>query len=323
MRRLLSYCLAITLSAGILGQAAAQQHPRFITVGTGGVTGVYYSVGGAICQLVNQQRAHHGLRCSVEATPASQFNLEAVLRGDMDFGLAQSGLQHAAYNGSGVFTTNGPRRNLRSLFSLHRELVTIVTSKQSNARRVEDLRGKRFNIGIEGSGTRIGAIALIRQLGMRESDFGALAALKPDAQADALCAGQIDAFFYMIGHPVQNVSDAVTKCHGRILQLAGPSVDAMVRANPYYVHGSIPAGTYPGQPEAILSYGVTGTMVVKAEMPAEIVYQLVKSVFDNFEEFTELHPALAGLQPKAMIRDGLTAPLHEGAVRYYKERGWL
>lgn len=325
MRRLGNHCIALLLLVGLFATAMVEARPqsRFITVGTGGVTGVYYSVGGAICQLVNQHRSRHGLRCSVEATAASEFNLRAVLRDDLDFGLTQSGLQYHAYHGQGAFSSQGPAKELRSLFSLHHELVTIVASKRSGIDKFDALRGKRFNIGVEGSGTRIGALTLIQNMGMGENDFATLAAMKPDAQSDALCTDKIDAFFYMIGHPAQNISDAIQKCDGVIVPLVGPKIDALIRERPYYVRGAIPGGLYPGHPTPVETYGVRGTVVATSKTPVEVVYQLVKSVFDNFEQFTKLHPALADLTPQTMIRDGLTAPLHEGAIKYYKERGWL
>lgn len=322
MLKLVRQCIALFVLAGLLASTSvcARQRTQFITVGTGGVTGVYYSVGGAICQLVNQDRSRHGLRCSVEATAASVYNIHAVRDGELDFGLAQSDVQYAGFTGrSGL----GVNRQLRSVFSLHPELVTVVARKDSGIKRFEDLRRKRVNIGVEGSGTRTGALALIRAMGMNESDFASLVALKPDAQAEALCSDRIDAFIYIIGHPAQNIVDAVEDCDGIIMPLAGPGIEAMMQRNPSYVSGLIAGGTYAGHPDPIKTYGVRSTVIVNASTSPEVVYQLVKSVFDNFAQFSELHPALADLDPKTMIRDGLTAPLHEGAVRYYKERGWL
>jgi len=315
--------LTLLFAAGLIATTATAAEQRFITIGTGGVTGVYYSVGGAICQLVNKQRRVHGLRCSVEATPASVFNLQSVNKGDLDLGLAQSGMQHAAYNGIDVFRGEAPYRNLRSLFSLHYEVVTVVARKDTGVRKFEDFRGKRFNTGVVGAGTRVGAEKLIEAMGLAPSNFAKLTELKPDAMVDALCQKQIDGYFYMVGHPAQNITEATTKCRSLIVPLAGPKIDDLLRDYPYYVRATVPGGMYPGNPQPVPTYAVRGTLVALASTDAEVVYQIIKSVFDNFDEFVSLHPALAGLDPKTMIKDGLTAPLHEGATRYYKERGWL
>lgn len=314
---------ALTLVVALLALPVAGAEQRFITIGTGGVTGVYYSVGGAICQLVNKQRRVHGLRCSVEATAASVYNLQAVRKGDLDLGLAQSGMQHAAYNGIDVFRRDGANKNLRSLFSLHYEVVTVVAHRDANVKKFEDFKGKRFNIGVVGAGTRVGAEKLIEGMGMKESDFGKLVELKPDETIGALCKKQIDGYFYMVGHPAQNITDATTHCAGSIVPLTGAKIDKLLADSPYYVRASVPGGMYPGNPTTVPTYAVRGTLVALVETDANVVYQIVKSVFDNFDEFVSLHPALAGLDPRAMIKDGLTAPLHEGALRYYRERGWL
>jgi hypothetical protein len=315
--------LALALAAALFALPALGAEQRFITIGTGGVTGVYYSVGGAICQLVNKNRRSHGLRCSVEATAASVYNLQSLRKSELDLGLAQSGMHHAAYNGIDVFRRDGANKNLRSLFSLHYEVVTVVARKDANIARFEDFRAKRFNIGIVGAGTRVGAEKLIEGMGMKDADFAKLTELKPDEMVDALCTKQIEGYFYMVGHPAQNITEATTKCASSIVPLTGPKIDKLLRDYPYYVRATVPGGLYPGNPDVIPTYAVRGTLVAQADTDSMIVYQIVKSVFDNFDEFVSLHPALAGLDPKTMIKDGLTAPLHEGAVRYYKERGWL
>jgi TRAP transporter TAXI family solute receptor len=311
------------LSAALLLAPALAAEQRFITIGTGGVTGVYYSVGGAICQLVNKNRRSHGLRCSVEATAASVYNLQSVRKGELDLGLAQSGMHHAAYHGIDVFRRDGANKNLRSLFSLHYEVVTVVARKDAGVRRFEDFLGKRFNIGVVGAGTRVGAEKLIEGMGMKEADFARLTELKPDEMVEALCKRDIDGYVYMVGHPAQNITEATTRCASAIVPLAGPKIDKLLRDYPYYVRATVPGGMYPGNPDTIPTYAVRGTLVTQADADAGMVYQIVKAVFDNFDEFVSLHPALAGLDAKTLIKDGLTAPLHDGAIRYYRERGWL
>jgi len=138
-----------------------------------------------------------------------------------------------------------------------------------------------------------------------------------------LCDGKIDGFFYGVGHPSANIQDPTTSCGAKLISLTGPVVDKLVADKPYYAKATIPAGLYPNNPQATQTYGVLATVVASSKTSPDTVYQVVKAVFDNFDEFKKLHPALAHLKPENMVKDGLSAPLHEGAVRYYKEKGWV
>jgi TRAP transporter TAXI family solute receptor len=303
------------------GQAVAQQ--KFVTIGTGGVTGVYYAAGGAICRLVNKDRAQHGIRCSVESTGGSVFNVNTIKAGELDLGVAQSDVQYNAYKGEGQFKSAGAWGDLRSVFSLHPEPFTVLTRKEANITKFEDLKGKRFNVGNPGSGTRASMEELLAAMGWKLSDFSLAAELKADEHGPALCDGKIDGFFYGVGHPSANIQDPTTTCGAKLVSITGPAVEKLVKEKPFYAYATIPGGLYPANPEPTQTYGVLATMVTSAKVPADTIYQVVKAVFDNFEDFKKLHPALAHLKPENMVKDGLTAPLHEGAVRYYKEKGWL
>ncbi len=317
--------LGTALLAGALGlgPAPALAQQKFITIGTGGVTGVYYAAGGAICRLVNKDRQKHGMRCSVESTGGSVYNINTIRAGELDFGVAQSDWQYHAWHGSKVFKDAGPMKELRAVFSLHPEPMTVVARKELNARRFEDLKGKRFNVGNPGSGTRASLEELLNALGWKLSDFSLASELKADEHGPALCDNKIDGFFYAVGHPSANIQDPTTTCGAKLVPLTGPAVDKLVQENPYYAKVEIPGGLYNNNPDPVPTYGVLATLVTSSKVPADVVYQVVKAVFENFEEFKRLHPALANLDSKRMIKDGLTAPLHDGAVRYYKEKGWM
>jgi hypothetical protein len=301
--------------------AAAQQ--KFITVGTGGVTGVYYAAGGAICRLVNKDRAKHGIRCSVESTGGSVFNINTIKAGELDLGFAQSDVHYNATKGAGNFKDAGPYGDLRAVFSVHPEPFTVVARKEANIKTFADFKGKRFNVGNPGSGTRASLEELLVATGGKLTDFALASELKADEHGAALCDGKIDGFFYGVGHPSANIQDPTTACGARLVSLTGPAIDKLVADMPYYAKAVIPGGLYPNNPDATNTYGVLATVVASSKAPAESVYQVVKAVFDNFDEFKKLHPALAILKPESMIKDGLSAPLHEGAVRYYKEKGWM
>lgn len=300
--------------------AAAQQ--KFMTIGTGGVTGVYYAAGGAICRLVNKDRAKHGIRCSVESTGGSVFNVNTIKAGELDLGFTQSDVQYNAIKGVAQFK-DGAYSDLRAVFSVHPEPFTVVARKEVNASNFTDMKGKRFNVGNPGSGTRASMEELLGAMGWKMSDFSLAAELKADEHGPALCDGKIDGFFYAVGHPSANIQDPTTTCGAKLVNLTGPAVDKLVAEKPYYAKATIPAGLYPNNPQATQTYGVLATVVASAKAPPETVYQVVKAVFDNFDEFKKLHPALANLTPQNMVKDGLSAPLHEGAARYYKEKGWI
>jgi TRAP transporter TAXI family solute receptor len=319
MRNLVA--LAASLLVASIFSPAAQAQQKYITIGTGGVTGVYYPAGGAICRLVNKDRAKHGIRCSVESTGGSVFNINTIQAGELDMGVAQSDVQYNAVKGVAPF--KAPFAELRAVFSLHPEPVTVVVSKQSGVSSFADLKGKKFNVGNPGSGTRATLDELLDAMGWKISAFALASELKADEHGPALCDGKIDGFFYLVGHPSANIQDPTTVCGAKLVSVTGPAVDKLVKAHPYYAYATIPGGLYPGNPQETRTYGVLATVVSSSQVPADRVYAVVKAVFDNFDEFKKLHPAFQLLTPQNMIKDGLSAPLHEGALKYYREKGWV
>jgi len=307
--------------AAPIGFAQAQQ--KYITIGTGGVTGVYYAAGGAICRLVNKDRKSHGIRCSVESTGGSVFNVNTIKAGELDMGVAQSDVQFNALKGVANFKDAGAWADLRAVMSLHPEPFTVLSRKELGIKAFTEFKGKKFNVGNPGSGTRASMEELLGAMGWKMSDFGLASELKADEHGPALCDGKIDGFFYAVGHPSANIQDPTTTCGAKIIPLTGAAVDKLVKQHAYYAYATIPAGLYPNNPQETKTYGVLATFVSSQKVPANTVYAVVKAVFDNFEEFKKLHPALSHLKPEGMIKDGLSAPLHAGAVKYYKEKGWI
>jgi hypothetical protein len=321
--RLLVLPAMAALIAGAFAVAPATAQQKFMTIGTGGVTGVYYAAGGAICRLVNKDRAKHGIRCSVESTGGSVFNVNTIKAGELDLGVAQSDVQYNAAKGEMQFKDGGAYGDLRAVMSLHPEPFTVLTRKELNAKTFADMKGKKFNVGNPGSGTRASLEELLTAMGWKMSDFALASELKADEHGAALCDGKIDGFFYGVGHPSANIQDPTTSCGAKLASITGPAVDKLVKEKPYYSYASIPAGLYPNNPQETKTYGVLATLVSSAKTSPETIYVVVKAVFDNFDEFKKLHPALANLKPEEMVKNGLSAPLHEGAARYYKEKGWI
>ena len=311
---------ALIALTSLSAPAVAQQ--KFVTIGTGGVTGVYYAVGGAVCRLMNKNRAETGLRCSVESTGGSVFNVNAIKSGELDFGLTQSDIQFNAAKGEAQFKGNGDP-DLRAVFSVHPEPFTVLARKDAGVTNFADFKGKRFNIGNPGSGTLASMEELLKQMGWTKADFSLAAELKADEQGTALCDNKIDGFFYGVGHPSAAIQDPTIACGAKLIALTGPAVDTLLKDRPYYAKATIPGGMYANNPNQTETYGVLATVVTSAKVADTTVYALVKAVFDNFDEFKKLHPAFAHLDPKDMIKNGRSAPLHPGAIRFYKEKGWM
>src|ERR1051325_7647533 len=316
--RVLALAGATLLTAG---SASAQQ--KFITIGTGGVTGVYYAVGGAICRLMNKDRAKTGIRCSVESTGGSAFNINTIRGGELDFGMAQSDVHYNAAKGEANFKQGGAYTDLRSVYSVHPEPFTVLARKEAGVAKFEDFKGKRFNVGNPGSGTRLSMEELLASMGWKRSDFSLASELKADEHGPALCDNKIDGFYYGVGHPSANIQDPTTTCGAKLIPLMGAAIDKLTAEHPYYAKATIPGGMYSNNPNPTQTYGVLATLVTSAKVPDDVVYNLVKATFDNFDECKKLHPAFANLDPAHMVKDGLSAPLHPGAEKFYKEKGWI
>ena len=306
-----------------LGATAANEDRTFITIGTGGFNGLYFRAGRGICKLVNSARAQTGLLCSVESTAGSIYNLNTIRAGGFEIGLAQSDWQYHAYQGSGPFEKTGPFKALRSLFSLYPEAFTVVARADAGIEHFGDLEGKRVNIGDPGSGHRATMEALMEALDWNTDDFALALELESDEQTKALCDNKIDAIIFTVGHPNQFVHDATVECDTIIVQVSGPAVDKLVAAIPYYRHVAIPGGIYRNNPDDIKTFGVDAAVVSSSATDEKTVYNVVKAVFENFNDFKQKRPVFANLSKAQMIKNGLSAPLHDGAVRYYKEVGLL
>jgi len=324
MKLLPTVSLGALLAAGLFaaGSAAAADQ-QFITIGTGGVTGVYYPTGGAICRLVNMGRKEHGIRCSVESTGGSVYNINTIRAGELDFGIAQSDWQYHAYNGTSKFEEAGPFEDLRAVFSVHAEPFTVVARADADVHDFDQLKGKRVNIGNPGSGQRGTMEVLLEEMGWSTDDFSLATELKAAEQSQALCDNNIDAFVYTVGHPNGSIKEATTSCDANLVNVDNEATAKLVSENPYYSMATIPGGMYRGTDEDTTTFGVRATLVTSASVPDEVVYQLVKAVFENFEDFKKLHPAFESLKKEEMVSASLSAPLHPGAEKYYREVGLI
>ncbi len=325
MRRIITilfvFATLLLISCGGSGEKEKAVKTRFISIGTGGVTGVYYPTGGVIAKMLNNKSEQYGLKATVQATGGSVFNINSVMAGDLDFGIAQSDRQYQAFNGMSEWKDN-PQPKLRSVFSMHSEAVTLIASDPSKIISASDMRGKRIAIGNPGSGHRGNALDALSAYGMTVDDIVA-EDLKPAECAGMLQDGRIDAYFYTVGHPNGSIKEAVagrTKVHFVPLT----EVDPLQEKFPYYSKATIYLKHYPGvsNTEDVSTFGVKATLITSVDVAEDIVYTLTKEVFDNFDSFITQHAAFSGLTKKQML-EGLSAPMHPGAKKYFIEAGLL
>lgn len=319
--------LSLIIVIAILGLSAtfvcAQKRSTFVTIGTGGITGVYYPTGGAIAKMVNRTRQEHFIRAVVESTAGSVFNIDAIVAGKIAFGLVQSDRQYQAVHGLAEWEERGPQTTLRAVFSLHPEAVTLIAAVDTGIETINDLKGKHVNIGNIGSGQRQNAIDALSAAGLDYTTDLKAESFKASDAPGILQDGEIDAFFYTVGHPSGSIKEATSGAR-KVVIANVVNIDRLLETHPYYTKATIPIKLYPGadNKKDIHSFGVKATLVTSANVPDEVVYSLTKAVFTQFEDFKKLHPAYANLTKESMLK-GLSAPIHPGAIRYFKEAGLL
>ncbi len=315
--------LLIVVMFGLTCQAPAFAK-TFVTIGTGGVTGVYYPTGGAISRMVNQKASVYNIKATVESTAGSVYNINAVLSGDLEFGVAQSDRQYQAINGMAEWKKAGPQKDLRAVFSIHPESITCIAAASLNADSFAALKGKRINIGNPGSGQLQNSKDVLEAFGMTEKSIHPEYAKAVEAPS-LLQDEKIDAFFYTVGHPNGNIKEATSgRIKVSIVPISGGGLDKLLTKYPYYAESFVPIKHYPNAVNKadVPSIGVKATLVSSANTSDDIVYAITKEVFDNLEAFKKLHPAYSMLTKQNMLQ-GLSAPIHPGALKYYKEAALL
>ncbi len=311
--------IALVLEIGVVRPVQAEE----ITIGTASRSGVYFQVGQAICRLLSTATTQHGISCQALPTDGSIYNLQQIRAGQLPVGVVQSDWQYRAANGTGVFKSAGPDADLRALFSVHGESFTVVARRDAGIESFDDLKGKRVNIGNPGSGQRATLEVLMAAKGWDKNVFSLANELSASEQSLALCHDRVQAMVYVVGHPNASVAQAVNLCDALIVPVTGPVVDRLLAENPYYARTQVPGGAYKGNPKPVGTFGVKATVVASTRLSPDTAYLLVKTVFENLDDFKKQHPAFANLEAADMIKDGLSAPLHDGALRYYREKGWL
>jgi len=312
----------VLVSVGVLLAGCKARKATFVTIGTGGATGIYYPTGVAISRMVNKKFEQYRIKATVESTGGSVFNVNAVLNGDLVFGVVQSDRQFQAYNGLAEWSRYGKQTDLRSVFSIHPESITLIASEQSGIRDIKDLRGKRVNLGNPGSGQLQNSKDIVTAAGLTEEDLSA-EYVKAIEAPGLLQDERLDAFFYTVGHPNSNIKEATSgRIKVRIVPVTGPAVDKLLEKYSYYAKSVVPHSfyRYALNTEDVETVGVKATFVTSNKVHEDVVYAVTREVFENLEDFKSLHEAYKVLTKEDMLK-GLSAPVHKGALKYYKEVG--
>lgn len=298
-----------------------------MVIGAGKEAGVHYNVGRAICRQM--AKAGQGLTCEalrVEGRHAAEplAVLTNVRNGAIEAGIVGSDWHYFAVKGTGPAKFLDEKFDiLRSLFSLHSEPFTIIARKDSGINSLDDLAGKRVNIGNPGSDQRAVMELVMKAKGWTRKSFQLADGLTEAEQYLALCHNQVQATVMTGAHPDAAVAQALELCDAKIVDVTGPTIDKLIGDNPYFAKANIPSGVYGKKGKAVITFGVTATVVSSTDVSDDVTYALTKAVFTNLDTLKRAHPALKAVNELQMRTDGLTAPLHPGAERYYREKGMM
>ena len=322
--RLTAILIAILLNAaGCTGLRTTPTHiAAAVRIGTGSTSGLYYPTGGIICQLFDKADLSAPRQCVAEVTTGSGSNIDAIRNGAANFGIVQENLLADAYSGKTVYASDGPHEELRALFSLFTEQFTLVTRREDGITGLGDLKGKRVNIGVRGSGQYATVKVLLDNAGWNRLSFEPVSDFTAAEHSRALCAGDIDAFVYIVGHPNASVTEADLLCGVSFIDVDEEYLTPLLDQFPYFVASWIPAGLYRDGAGDIRTFGIRAALVTHEDTPEETVYALTRSVFENLDQLRGRHPVLKGLEVRSMIDENV-APLHPGALQYYTEQGWI
>jgi TRAP transporter TAXI family solute receptor len=318
-KQILRTCQALV--AVILVAACSQEHVQVVTIGTGAIGGNYRQAGHAVARVVRENQQAFEFRVRDNPSSGSVANIKAIGAGEIEFGITQADHQYQAINGLAAWQESGPQKDLRAVLSLYPESVTLVAGADAGINSVNDLKGRNIDIGPPGSGTRQNAIDALGAAGLDwETDLTAREE-NLDERLAMLMHGELDAFFYTIGHPSRDVKYATLSVRGARL-IAMANIDTLLATNPYYSRSFISVAHYPRAANTVNveTIGVKATLVTSANVPDEVVYAVTKAVFENLEPLREKGGVLASLNADNML-DGLTAPIHPGALKYFQEVG--
>ena len=290
-----------------------------LLLGTGSVQGVYFPIGGVICRLLNRHKNLHKIRCSLESTGGSIYNLKELNQGNFDIVFAQSDWQFHAYNGSSAFEKIGPNPKLRAVFALEADPVAILVKRTSEISHFDELADRRVSFGYTRSLQHRIIDDLLATKGWSSDKFKEVRPMSDTKQVAQLCEDKIEAITLLSSSLNDYLKDLPEGCQMNLIPIVGVEVSDVIKLKPYYRTGKILKGLVPGVDQDIQSFGLGATFVTNEDTSPKAIYHVVKEVVENFRDFKSLHPSLADLNKKDLSHAGISIPLHAGAIRYYKE----
>ena len=326
---------ATAASQSTAGESSAPAEPTLIYIGAGNLWGQYLRVANAACGIVNEQTATNGLECySIDnngtADTLRDLRTGKNSDGQLNFGMVQSRSLAQASAAKDADENASAIEDLRALFTLHEEPLTVVARADAGIKSIRDLEGKRVNLGLPGTAPREAFEELTAALGWDASTFTVSETPGHD-QPGQLCDNAFDVAIYLDGTPIKAVTNTAYACDVVLVTIEGPEVDKLVEEMVYLEKMTIPAETYVNVSASAETIGVIATMISSTAVNEETVYEFVKAVFGNFDSFKEQLDVGGGrsdeawgrLKKEIMIKEGLVIPLHAGAEKYFKEQGLM
>lgn len=323
MKSFLSWSLRSTLLALLLVhfQPVNSSAEQVINIGTGGITGVYYNTGSAVAKMFNMKRQEYGAWMVTQPSAGSIENINDVLQGQTQFGIAQANFLYAAWNATGLWK-DMPKKDLRAVLGLYTEDLTLIAAEEAGIKTALDLKGKRLNIGAPGSSDFVTSGEILEMLGLNPKDLK-ISTEPTYLASEKIQSGDLDAYFFTVGHPNLSVLEAVSGVHKvRIVPFEREFIDRVAALKPYLSADEIDVRYYDklDNKNPVPTVGIKSILFTKQDVDEETVYRVVKSVMENLDLFRRQHPAFAGLTKDNMTH-GVILPLHPGAERYFREAG--
>lgn len=316
-------CAAIAAGCMMLSAGPAPAKDKFVALGTGSPSGTYFPVGRGICDLVNEQRNTHGVRCIAYNTGGSVYNIQAIMSGELEMGITRSDLAFQAFEGINAFKAIGPNPEIRAITTLYAMPIAVLVKKSAGIESFKDLEGKRINIGNKGSGKRSVSELILGIMGWEKGDFSAVLELNTKQMGKAFCDDNVDILIEGLGNPSKFYEQMVSECDGQFIDVPKDVVAKIKKEFPYFAALDIPGGIYTDTPNAVGTFGFKATLVTKRDIHPDTVYDVTAAMFNTFEKFQEKHPSLKLADPLGMVNNGIFIPIHPGAERYLRERGYL
>lgn len=316
MKKIMSLFLACGLLLGATSAALADG--KRLTLATGGTSGVYFPLGGAIAQVIST-KSDGKFSVTAQATGASGENMRLVQANDVDFAMVQNDVADAAYKGTPPFRPDNKMTDVMAMGRLYPEYLHVVASTDSGVKKLEDFKGKKVSVGARGSGNEVNCRQIFQYFGLDYKNVEPIF-LPYGETADQFKDRQLDGFVFTIGTPNPAIQDITTAQSVQFIPVEGAKVDELVGKFPFLVKDAIPAGTYKGQDKPVPTLSVQCILVVNKNMSDDDVYAMTKALYENLDDVAKAHNKGTEISV-AHAADGITIPFHPGAARYFAEKG--